>query len=179
MKKIVFNLVLCILLVLFSGCSYYYQCDVSIQDGNTTSVLDYNTDIEKITLSESEVSIIRNCKLFVESTDITNNNYVIINVDEKYAEIPILAVLRAYGATICNSDDNEISISLNENDFTFYTNSPDLGIAIMPGGSTSVRKIVNDDLIFDDHSIRTLLRNMGNIEIAIDYNNMEILIEKL
>lgn len=176
MKRIILFLIVGMLIFIVSGCGLYHQSENS--NSISTTMTDYNVEVEKITLSEDEISKIRNCKLFVEGTNITDGNYVIINDSEKYAEIPILAVLRCYGATINNASDHAIMISLNGIEFTLYTDRQDLGIAIMPGGSTSVRKIVNNDLIFDNHSIRVLLRNIGNINITIDYENMEIWIEK-
>lgn len=175
MKKFIsFLLLITFACITFTGCS-----DNSKKENNTSNPVEPSVISESKTGLEFDDTIQlddRNCRLFVNGSDITENNYVRIDIQHTSAEIPLLSTMKALGADVVRQD-SIVTISLNGLSGSLNTNSADFGVPVPPGGQ-GFREIINNDLIFDNHSIRILLKNMANAEISIDVDNMIVNIDQ-
>ena len=113
-------------------------------------------------------------KLIVNGKDITEGNYVYINVEKEQAEVPLLAIVKELGAEVVWIDENIVEISYEDKSFQIDKRDKDFGYEIPPGGGRKVRKAVEHDLIFDDQSIMPILRELTNSYISVDFENLKV-----
>ena len=173
MKKLICSIMIILLIAI-----NFIGCDPKMSDKNATSTNVDMTDISEGTISSTDEAWLaeRNCRLIVNGKDITENNYVRIN-SAYSARIPLLITMKTLGADV-TKEENIVTINHNEKSVTLDISSFYLGILVPPGGE-GFREIINGDLIFDDASVRGLLKNMVNAEISIDCDNMIVYINTI
>jgi len=148
---------------------------VTTQTTTTSSIDSYDTPI-KYTLSDSQIATQRNCKLIINGKDITNNNYVKIRIDDKVAELPLLAIMKELGAEVKWENEKSVSMIFHEKTLNFDVSKWDLDI-LVPPGAIGVRKIINNELVYDYDSVKYLLKMHTNSNISINYDDMIISID--
>ena len=111
-------------------------------------------------------------KLIVNGKDITEGNYVYIDVEKEQAEVPLLAIVKELGAEVEWIDENIVEISYGDKSKQIDKNDKFLGIMIAPGGKSAVRKQIDNDFIYDNGSIFRMLRAWFNADITVDYKKM-------
>lgn len=127
-----------------------------------------------------------NCKLIVNGKDISNKYYVHMYINEKYAELPLIAIMKELGAT--ENWKNSTIVHFQYDNTTYILNTEKNSvrregktwnfIAPPPGtpGGQNITNIPNEYMI-SDSCIRFLLIELG-FDIKIDYNQAIIYIEK-
>ena len=111
-------------------------------------------------------------KLIVNGKDITEGNYVYINVEKEQAEVPLLAIVKELGAEVEWIDENIVEISYEDKSKQIDKNDKFLGIMIAPGGKPAVRKQIDNDFVYNSGAIFSLLRAWFNADITVDYKKM-------
>ena len=111
-------------------------------------------------------------KLVVNGKDITEGNYVYINVEKEQAEVPLLAIVKELGAEVVWIDENIVEISYEDKSFQIDKNDKYLGFMIAPGGKPAVRKQIDNDFVYNSGAILSLLRTWFNADITVDYKKM-------
>ena len=92
-----------------------------IQNMGATIKIDYDTHIIYI---EKEAT--NSCQLIVNGTDISADNYVYLHYDDKYADLPFIAIMKALGATVEWKSENTVQISYKENIYFLNIQEPSL-----------------------------------------------------
>ncbi|MGN0448036.1 MAG: hypothetical protein ACI4GC_05765 [Acutalibacteraceae bacterium] len=135
----------------------------------------YDVDMHSVPIKGSleDNKETNNCRLVVNGNDITDEVYVNIDTEKGISEVPLLAIVKELGANVYWENKNIVVIKHNDLSVSIDISEKDFGVTVPPGGIKS-RKIVNEDLIFDDASITGLLRNMFNAYIATDYDEFVI-----
>lgn len=111
--------------------------------------------------------------LIINGEDATGENYVKLDLEYRYAELPLLAVLRALGAEIA-LEGTEYQITYRgEAVWTLDTAKIAYNYPAPPGTDPVIRKTVGGELIFDDTSARLLLGALG-ASLTIDYQSLTV-----
>lgn len=135
--------------------------------------------MEKIT-NQGEENQMTNLCLSVNGNTIKKNDCVMIHKDERFAEIPLIAVLKELGATVVWKNQFVAQITYNDINYTLSTNENSLiedgskkGNLIAPPPGTPhkpVFKVIDNDFVVDTHSLGRFFKLIG-VEILIDYEN--------
>ena len=164
MKKTLLFISILVMLFLF------VSCNQSKNDNN-----DNNDN------NDSDVEVNSNCALLVNGQDISKENYVYIDKDERTAYIPLLAILKALGAQIDIQAD-EVTIIYHGTtyilDFETYYLTEKGGaslslVAPPPGATTCYYERLGDEFIIDTLSATYFLKIIGTT-MTINYDTCVI-----
>lgn len=122
-------------------------------------------------MDQEEASHTHEHRLIVNGQDITEDNHVVINHDQKNAEIPILAIFRALGhdAQMCVDEHGIYQAVIDQSIVLLDSRSPDFGLELNYNEKGSVRERTDDDFIIDTTSISTKLYWGWDIDIKVDF----------
>lgn len=122
-----------------------------------------------------------NCRLIVKGKDITAGNYVYLHEKTREfsvdADIPVTAILRELGATVEWQDGTKVVIThsaFHNGQMILDTSIPDFGIFLPPGGTYSVRKIFNNEIVMDYCSAGGKIKLLG---VSFDFDHENKIIE--
>ena len=137
---------------------------------------------EKI-INQGEENQMTNLCLSVNGKTLKKDDCVVIHKDERFAEIPLIAVLKELGATVVWKNQYVAQITYNDTNYTLCTNENSLiedgskkGNLIAPPPGTPhkpVFKVTDNDFVVDTHSLGRFFKLIG-VEISIDYENNTI-----
>lgn len=180
MKKIIIYTLLIFLLCVATSCNSnkslindrtisYYE---TAEDNNLLTNNDYSNNYTE------EQNMSNNYKIRVNGNDILFEESLLINHEEQYAEIPLLATLRALNCQVEWINDKNVKIVHNNIEYILDTRKNTLQkkgdsfnyIAIAPGATHAVHcKTMNGEFIIDSDSIRYYISILG-AKIIIDYD---------
>lgn len=170
MIKAIFILSIAILLIMFAG------CDVSKPQDSMLSAESPNNIYETVTTNIEGKSDMTNCKLIINSKDITCGNYVMIDPNNQNTVLPLSVVINELGGSVTWKNEKTVEIRFKENAFELNIEKDDYGIPIPPGTSNAVRQVIGKEIYFDGNSIQKLLANMAGARITVDYDSSIIYI---
>lgn len=146
-------------------------------NGSTASSTQNNT---------GEDNMNNDCKLIVKGKDITSGNYINLNYEKRYAEIPLTAVMKELGAKVEWQSNTTAEITFGGKDYALDTTK---GTLIEDGGTFNILtaapgsthgifyQVIGDEFIIDSDSAKMLIINMMGAKISIDYDNKIVSIE--
>lgn len=148
--------------------------DETTLDNNESSEIFINTQNELLN---------NECKLIVNGKEVEHKGYAKINIEKKYAELPLITVLEAFGAKInwktsCNAQiflkDKIYLLDTQNNILSLSEESSNNLMFPAPGTNhTSVFKLVENDYIVDSSSLILFMRSI-EAKITIDYEKLSI-----
>ncbi len=122
----------------------------------------------------------RKATLLVNGKDISKSSHVMLHYD--YADLPLVATLKALGAEVTWKSETKATIKINEIKYTLDLSDCSLTyskngqkidcIFAFPGG-TRFTEVRSQELIIDSRTFRHALIKMG-YDIKIDYQNCKI-----
>lgn len=126
-----------------------------------------------------------NCRLIVNGVDITEGNYVYINHEEKNAELPVTAIVKALGGSVqwypCEpypiKDRCIVALTLNGSTKTYDTSKSDFGIGYLEGVSGLTRKVLGSEIVIDRETIYTSFYHLFNTTIVIDFDQSTVYVD--
>lgn len=174
MKNRFWGTIITFITLLLSGCSML-QTDYHFGDDYSCSNLisEHENDSH---LKESE-NMNSAYSLIVNDTSILCSGNLLFNYDEHYVELPIIAVVKALGATIEWENDTTASIALHDRLFILDTTNNSLCernkfrnyIALPPGATHGgCYRLEDNEYFVDSDSLREFIKQIG-AEIEIDY----------
>lgn len=120
-----------------------------------------------------------NIRLIVKGKDITSDNFVNLNYECHYAELPLTAVLKALGAKVEWKKQTIAKITINNKDYILDTNRASLVeagdkinlLVVAPGSNHGVKsQVINNEFVIDSDSVKLFIVNMIGAKIEINYN---------
>lgn len=141
---------------------------------------------EELRCPEEELDKV-NCRLIVNGADITENNYVYINHEEKNAELPVSAIVEALGGSISWSpcqpyplkDRCIWEITLNDGVASYDTSKSDFGIGYLTDVAGLTRKAFPNEIIVDAETLDTFFYHAFDVQIIVDYKNAVVYVNSL
>ena len=136
------------------------------------------------TTTKKDDPITPNWTLTVNGNEISSK-YVKCHYDEKYVELPLIAIVKALGAKVVNQDDTMFEFELGEKTFLLNKQQSSLIeegnnlnlIAKLPGTThASCRRIEDDDFIVDNDTLSYFFYLAGVIA-TVDYDSATIRID--
>ena len=119
------------------------------------------------------------CQLIVRGNNITAGHYVSINYEERYAELPLVAVMEELGAKVKCQDETTVKISYKCKDYILDKTRGTLTevgdthniFLIPPGGNHGVYyRVVDNEFIIDSDSAKLLINNRMGAKLRINYD---------
>ena len=168
-KKIVLIVLLgiCVIFTLFLvGCLRKYYKPAA-KETSSSQLTNKNTLDETIDIVPPNTSAHNDCTLIVNGKIMTNSDFVAIDVQNRNATIPLLAVFQELGAQILWENESVVSICFGDFTFTLDTSKEHFDLLIPPGTVGAVRQKRNQEIIIDTVSARGLLRSC-NVDIDVD-----------
>lgn len=92
----------------------------------TSTALPKPTQSKTTTNSEGDKDMNKNCKLIVNGKDITSGNYVKLNYEYHYAELPLTLVMKALGAKVEWQSNTTAMITFGGKDYILDTTKDSL-----------------------------------------------------
>ena len=131
--------------------------------------INYNTNTVYVNSCDPYASVSYVAKLVVNGKDITKGNYISLQKFDNYIEVemPLLAVVAELGAEIEWQSEKVVAVTYNGNTETYDTSESDFGV-YGPDGGVHIRKIENDDLVFDLSSIEGILEEVYGVIVKVD-----------
>lgn len=192
MKKIL----MCALLIGF--CIFAFACSKNvnapastekIQSGNNTSD-DNNTPSDNNTTDDNNTSGGNNTSdenntsaaLLTVNGEIISSDNVFINYEKDYAELPLIAIVKALGGTVELISENEVDIDFEGTRYVLNLSEKSLeqeGIAFnmldLPPGTMHGAKyrICGDEFMVDSDCLRYFLNQLG-ARIKIDHDSASV-----
>ena len=184
MKKfnVIMVFLLCVtmlLMFIFVGCHNYGLKTDSDNQSVPPAVDGISQPVE-----ESQQKIGIQGELVVNRTKITDQKIFIFN-HEKFANLPVISVMKALGAEVVWMKDNIANITYNGKTYQLDTTKNYLRegetvrnyIAVPPGTSHGVcYQVINGDYFVDSDSMGAFFKAI-NVEVIIDYDNLVVYIE--
>ena len=181
MKKIKLFLIAITLFLMFTftGCNYY-EFIVDTDNQSTTSVID---DVSELIDGDEQKMGLKG-KIFVNQVEITNQSSTIFNHD-KFANLPVISIVKALGAEIIWAADNIANITYKGKIFQLNTTENYLRegehmrnyIAAPPGLTHSVcYQTIDGDYFVDSDSMKAFF-NAIQVKMTIDYDNLVVCIQ--
>lgn len=162
MKQIFLCGLIIILCVVISSCN---SCPTTTTSNNNSS-------------SKENQEMNNEFKLYVNGSDISSENYVFINCQEKYAKLPLISIIRSLGCEVKWYNNNKVTIGLGDDIYTLNPTKKTLKkkgdnfniIALPPGTNhKGYYQIYKNEFIIDSDSMRYFINLLG-AKIDIDYN---------
>jgi hypothetical protein len=160
------------------------QSEVS-NDHSGNSQAEINTEGSQTEESENEMKY--ECKLIVNGKDITEDNYVKLHKEQRYAELPLVAIMQALGADVDWKTEEIAELTLYETKYVLDIRNNSLvvedggndfkyNIITPPPGSSVQYKTMERELIIEHIVIRDLL-DMLSMTMTLNYQDMSIIID--
>ena len=177
MRKII-AVFLVVILFLITSCSIK-EHNHSINNTDTESDHSINDTDTETDHSKENDTLRNNCKLIVNGKDISDKNYVRIDLQNREAELPLTAILKEFGAEINWKDSKTVEITYEEENLILGEGFEDLGLPIPPGTTNAVRKIIDNELIVDSTSAQDIFFYVFGAKINTDYDALIVYVEKI
>jgi hypothetical protein len=182
-KKIFVYISFCILLCCIAGCTQGTNLISNSTANPSTSTQSSDTAVlssqraDEVSSDSGVGTTNNNCRLIVNGRDITSETYVRINYEYQNAELPIIAILKEFGAEVEWKDQTIVNITYKGYDFvldtvkgTFTQVGDDLNaFEIPPGTKHAVSYRIGDEFVIDNNSSWDLIVNFMGAKIDIDY----------
>lgn len=172
MKKVI----ICILLVL-TVCFFVSSCGKSDSETSDNSSTSYE-DVQKQNMNS-------NFKLTVNGKDISSDRVLSINHEKQYAEIPLIATLRALDCQVEWVNEKKVKIICNDTVYILNPSKKTLKekgdsfniIAVAPGATHGIYcETLEQEFIIDSDSVSYFLYLLG-AKIVIDYDCDTVIID--
>lgn len=134
---------------------------------------------------EGSEDINNNFRLIVNGDDVPHNNSVSINYEKQYANLPLIAILKALGGKVNWINEEKVTILFNDTSYILNPMKKTLKkegeafniIAVPPGtGHGGYYQLSDQEFIIDSDSLRYFI-NLLDAKITVDYNNSVVKIE--
>ena len=161
----------------------------SEETDNLSTVSTLPIQIETNSGTEGGENMNKNCRLLVNGKDISSENYVFLNHDDGYADLPLTAIAEALGASVEWKDETTATIAHKGKQYILDTeqyflrekneNSVEDFLLIPPGAVNVVRgRIIGDDFVISNVVIRRFITRLG-AKISIDYDASIVYIDTI
>lgn len=146
---------------------------------------DVTTESNSLTNYEDMQNMNNHLKLTVNGKDISSDKFLSINHEKQYAEIPLIATLRALGCQVEWVNEKRVKIIYNDTIYILNPNKQTLKkrgdsfniIAIAPGATHGIYcKTLDQEFIIDSDSVSYFLYLLG-AKIVIDYDCNTVIID--
>ena len=150
-------------------------------DGKGIPVEAYTMDVVRLehSLVIDASQKVSNCGLLVNGRDLSYEAYVCMDYERESAELPLLAILKELGAEVCWNDTHTVTVTYGDKTLDFDTRDEYFGVLIPPGTTNAIRRVENNELFFDDESVRVLLRSVMEVTIRINTDYGEVRIDSV
>ena len=175
LKKLFIFLVVCGFVFIVAGCT-----------GDSSELTDNGSTASSTQNNTGEDNMNNDCKLIVKGKDITSENYINLNYEKHYAEIPLTAVMKELGAKVEWQSNTTAEITFDGKNYTLDTTKGTLieegssfnVLTVAPGSTHGIfYQVIGDEFIIDSDSAKMLIINIMGAKINIDYNNKIVSIE--
>lgn len=176
MKKFLLLLLLFSITIMTFGCNE--NNSESLQTTVTTTASTTNADDLNNDLTD------KNGKLFINGVDVTDKCYVRFNLEDNYAKLGLVSILKELGAEIAwqsettahiTIDDSVLVLNMERKTLSDINEEQEDILLLAPGASYDMcREIVDNDLIVDDSSLLLLFDTYLNISHRIDISNLTV-----
>lgn len=150
--------------------------------GTTSSVTKTSRSLktERTTVTSGDTTMNPNCRLIVKGKDITAGNYVKLNYEYGYAELPFLAVIKELGATVQRQDKTIVKVmydgvvcTLNMEEGTLFEDGKNYmnAFILRPGSNHGSHhySVIGDEFIIDHFCSRGVIEHRMGAKIDIDF----------
>lgn len=167
--------VLYVLVVIFAMCIFFTSCNKKASSITETSTVT-DTAVQSM---NSKVSLI------VNGNDLSYVNYVSLNYEKQYAELPLTAIMEALGANVEWVSEKNVSIVFNNTKYvlnpkkkTLKKEGDSFNIIALPPGTKhgGYYQIRDKEFIVDSDSARHFIYMTG-AKITIDFDSASIKID--
>lgn len=196
-KQIACLLICLMFFLLITGCTENIeQSEVDLTDrsirttnsisGDLTTTADLTTapststsKPETTTSAGDEKEMDNECRLIVKGEDITAENYVKLNYDYRYAELPLIAIVRALGAEVEWQNKVTAIIKFEGKDYILDTTKGTLievggsfnMLAVSPGSRHGTHyQVIENEFVIDSDSAKLLINNIMGATIKINFD---------
>jgi len=121
--------------------------------------------------------------LIVNGNDITDGNYVKIDIAYRLALLPLMATFEELGADVKWIDNATISITYNAKEYVLDTGAVSFidveenkNIPLFLDGGTGYAffQIIDNDLILDSPTMNIILRELTDLKLTINYDELTV-----
>ena len=179
MKAAHISIVLLLILYAGTGCHEGVSDDFQSIDNEilTSEMLTNQTEMADEIGEDDDMK--NNCRLIVNGRDISSESYVFLKHDERYAELPLTAIVKALGASVEWKSETVAIILHNEKEYVLDTDqyslvqkggnalenflAPPPGLTIGQNG-----KIIKGEFVISSNVIQKFIKRLG-AKINLDY----------
>lgn len=177
-------LVLPIVIFLIAGCPPNTILSKPTDESSPPSF----TSIQSETANNSgdDQKMDNNCKLFVRGVEIAAGHHVALNFEQRYAELPLIAIVKALGAKVEWKNETTATITFDDEEYVLNTAENSLikagrtaNILIVAPGAThgSYFQVIEGEFVADSDSMLYLLTYLMGAKIRIDYDTLIVNID--
>ena len=150
--------------------------DLSTQTASESSAVDSSSSH---TTEDESTKTDDSCKLLVKGKDITADNYVKLNYEYRYAELPLTAILKESGASVKWQDKSTAQITFGGKDYHLDATKgtmTEVGgtvniLSVAPGSEHGTfYKVVDGEFIIDSDSAKLLIINIMQLKMTVDFD---------
>ncbi len=135
--------------------------------------------------TEEERPMDHSCVLLVKGKDITSGNYVRINSEKGYAELPLLAILSALDAEVEWRNNTTAVIAINHREYLLDVQKGSLVeqggsmnlLVVSPGTNHGTKyQVIDREFVIDSDSVKGFLIHVIGVTVRIDLTGKVITI---
>ena len=134
--------------------------------------------LEATSSSEGNNNTDGKCRLVVRGKDITTGNYVQLNTEYRYAELPFTAVMEGLGANVTWESDTIATIAIEGRNYildmakgTLVEEGGTFNIFVVSPGSrhSTSYQVIGNEFVIDSDSVTMLLNGRIGVRVIIDF----------
>lgn len=185
MKRLLMSIIV-FLIILCAGTGCYEQSE---ETDNLSTVSTLPIQIETNSGTEGGENMNKNCRLLVNGKDISSENYVFLNYEYHYADLPLIAIVKALGGEaeweeemIATIEYNGKQYILNAEQYALVEkdqNAVQNFFAPPPGAIHGLGgQIIGDEYVISSVVIKRFITRLG-AKISIDYDASIVYIDTI